>query len=497
MIDKIKKTVKQTAIYSLGGLSTKLIGLILLPLYTSHLSTSEYGILSIIEITSQILMGFFTLHFSEAMMRWIATEKSPFKHKTIVFTSLFSLVIISSLLLISFYPLTDYFSQVIFGSLQYKYYLELVLIWSALGIIFNIPFSLLRIQEKAVFFVLITASKFTLILFANIYFIVGLNLGVEGIIYSQIIGEIFSLLITTPFIIKNIHLKFDFTLFKDMFKYGLPMAFSAVAALLLSFGDRYILNYFLPLSSVGIYSLGFKLSSIINVFLLQSFQLGFVPIAFKMFDQENSQRFFSKVLTYFTFILAIAVLSISFFGKEIIFLFANQEYHEAYTVIPLIAFAFLIKGINLIFILGFQYSKKTSRYAIIIFAGLVLTIGVNILLIPIIGIYGAGVSMLVSYIFMAVASYLYSQKLFFVKYEIAKVTGMTVLSAALYLTSILIPFANIYLETVTKLILLISFPYILYFFNFYEEIELLRIKQSWLKWRNPKRWKDNFRQIKF
>ncbi len=75
MLDKLRTTVKQTAIYSIGNMSTKLIGLILLPLYTDYLTTADYGILSIFEITSQFLTAILGFRMSGAMMRWLAVEK--------------------------------------------------------------------------------------------------------------------------------------------------------------------------------------------------------------------------------------------------------------------------------------------------------------------------------------------------------------------------------------------------------------------------------------
>ena len=76
MLDKLKHTLKHTFIYSLGNLSAKLVGLILLPLYTSHLSTSEYGILSLLEASSQVIVGILGFGMANAMMRWFVSEKS-------------------------------------------------------------------------------------------------------------------------------------------------------------------------------------------------------------------------------------------------------------------------------------------------------------------------------------------------------------------------------------------------------------------------------------
>lgn len=103
MLDFLRKTVKHTAIYSLGNLSTKIIGLILLPLYTSYLTTSEYGILAILEVTSQFFVTIVGLGISSGMMRWYAVETSEAKKKSIVFTVLSTLVALAITMNLAFF----------------------------------------------------------------------------------------------------------------------------------------------------------------------------------------------------------------------------------------------------------------------------------------------------------------------------------------------------------------------------------------------------------
>ena len=85
MLKSLKSTLKHSLIYSFGNLSSKLIGLILLPLFTSLLTTEEYGILSIFEVSSQILIAVFALNLHTAMLRWAAVEKNEKEEKSVIF----------------------------------------------------------------------------------------------------------------------------------------------------------------------------------------------------------------------------------------------------------------------------------------------------------------------------------------------------------------------------------------------------------------------------
>ncbi len=496
MINKLKKTVKHTAIYSLGNISTKLVGLVLLPLYTSHLSTAEYGVLSIIEITSQLLIGLFTFNLPQAMLRWCATEKDSVRDKSIVFSTLISLLIIASLVIGSLLPLHSNLSEIFFGNPKFSEYFLLLLIWAFIGIINRLPNSLLRLREKSLIFAGVMVSKFIVILLANIYFVAVVELGVTGIVWGQIIGEVYALLITSPFILKNITPKLNISVIKEMVAYGFPMALSSVSTLILSSGDRYILSYYLSFGSVGIYALAQKIGGVINVFLLNSFQQGFFPIAFKMFNEETPSRYYSKVLTYFSFILCISALGISLLSEELIKFLTTRNYYAAYLIVPFIAFAFVIKGIGLVFTLGFHYAKKTSVYALIIVAGMLLTILLNIVLIPLLDVYGAAIAVVISHGAMSIATFKQAQKLFFIKFEISKVIKMIIIAIFLYLMVFFIQPNNSYISLLVKIVIFISYPFLLYYFNIFEEIEISTLRNSWKKWRNPLKWRDNFKKIK-
>jgi O-antigen/teichoic acid export membrane protein len=495
MLKNLFYAAKNTFIYSLGNLSVKLIGVFLLPIYLKELSTAEYGILAVLEVTSQLIVDMSSLNLPVAMLRWGAAENDLVNRKKIVFTALLPTVVISLLLVLILFPFSDNLSLLFFSSIKYNDYISLLFISSAIAIINNIPLNLIRLQQRSVFYVVLTTSGFLIILLLNVYFIVFCGYGVKGIIMSQLIGNAFVFLCTVPLILKNVSLSFEFKLLKDFLAYGIPLALSTVSGTILTFGDRYILNYFLPLSDVGVYTLGYKIASLIKVILLQSFQLGFIPIAFKMFESENSPKFFSKVLTYFVLVLITSSLILSLFGQEGIMLFtSNKSYFSAYTVVPLISFSFVITGMRYMFALGFHYSKKTKYNAYIVVFGVIFNTLLNFVLVPWLKYYGSALSALISVILMTILTLYYSQKFYRIPYELKKMGILISVSIALYLLSIWVPVNGMTL-VLFKLFLFISFPLVLYRLNFFDQVELERFKQILSDWRNPYNWKKNISRL--
>ncbi len=496
MLEKLKFTLKHTLIYSLGNIGTKAIGLLLLPLYTTYLTTEEYGIFAVLEITSQILVTFMGFRFSTAMLRFTTSEKSEDRRKSIVFISVivtFFSVIFMNLVL---QPFSQDFSNLFFNHSRFRDYFVLLFIWSSFEMFNRVFFDFLRIRNQSVFFMITVLVKVLVIMLLNIYFIVSLNYGVKGIILAQLIGSLLVFLVILPKVLKSVRFSFDPALFKEMFSYGFPLIFASLSTMLLSMGDRYLLKLFLSYSEVGVYSLGYKIAGVINIFLIQSFQLGFLPIAFKMFDKSGAKRYFSKVLKYYAFILVIFSLGLSLFSKELIMILSQKEsFLVAYTIVPIIALAFSIKGVYYVFSIGLHYVKKTSLNAVVYAIGLLISIGLNVLLIPHFSYYGAAFVAVCANIFIAIMFYFTSQKHYNVPYEMKKITGLFVLGILYYLISMLFAdFSNFYISAVAKLLLFLTFPFVLLIFGFYEKVEILAVKGFYKKWKKPANWKKNLKK---
>lgn len=479
MFADIKRTIKQTSVYSLGNISTKLVGFILLPLYTAHLLPEDYGILAILQAIMQILIGVFGLNLPTAMMRWYAPEKDETKQKSIVFTTLLSTLFVSVLLSVLLVPFSERFAIEIFENSEFSSYFVFLFLAVSAGIINNVPLNLIRLKERSVFYITLTTIKFTLIILSNIYFVAYLKIGVEGIIISELIGHLFVIIVTTPMMIKNSTLKIDAAILWEMIKYGAPLVFSTVFTFVLTLSDRFIIKYFYGDSSVGIYSLGHKIASVINMLILQSFQLGFLPIAYKKLNDPNAKRYFSKVLTYYTLMLVFAALTISLFSKELIEVLAlNSEYWIAYIVVPIISFAFVLKGIQYNFALSFHYAKRTSYNAIIVVITAISNVALNVILIHKYSFPGAAISLLLSVFIMMLLSYFLGQKVYRITYEISKISKIIFIGLLLYFISLLFSGMGLWIELFAKALLVALFPMLFYWLKIFDEIEIESLRKG-------------------
>jgi len=496
MLSTIKSTLKNSVIYSIGNISTKIIGLFLLPLYAKKLTISEYGVLGILEVSSQLLIAIFGLALYQAFFRWYWDKEYIDKQKSIFFTSTFFLIIISVFMYLGFYSFSNRFSIFLFDKIDYSYLLKIMLITSGLQIIAQMPSTLLRLKEKPFLFTSSNIIKLTVSFILTIYFIVILKRKIEGIYEAQIIGFIIYFLILSKFIWKNIKFKLELKIIKGMLSFSFPLMFASISGTLLSIADRYCLKFLSNFSEVGIYSLGFKIANTIKFLVVVPVNLAVTPIIFKMMDKPENKRFYSKLMTYFTFGVMICVLGMSFYGKEIIkFLARNKDYWGAYKVIPIISFSILLGMLKDVSLTGINIMKRTKILAVIIFSMSVINVIFNIILIPYLQSYGAALATLITQCIFFLIVYKYSQKYYHIPYEISKIIKMIFIGFILLFVTYFINDLSLFIRLFMKTVMIISFPFILYFMKFYDEIELLRINQGWQKWSNLSNLKENVKNI--
>ena len=492
MLDRVKHTIKHTAIYSLGNIATKCIGIILLPLYIPRITTTDYGILGILEITILILSQFLTLGQPQAYLRFYALDEYREKKKVTFFT-IFSFLLLIGLLCIGLghqfiTPIAGRFSQ----PAQFAVYFKLCFYIIALRILNNFFLSVLRAKEKSVFFIIANSIKLSTILIFNIYFIVTLNMGITGILYAYLIGDGLLLLILLPAMIPEVAFKVDRRIFIAALAFGVPLIFGGLAHMLLDMGGRYILKLLVNYREAGLYHLGYKIAGVLNMFFIVPFQLGWIPISYRMFGQDKDKRYYSKMMTYFIFILIWAGLGLAFFQKDVIGIFArDSDYWNATVIVPYIILGYIFSGGKTVVNLSLYLTKKTHYIAYITFAAVAVNIGLNFLLIPHYRMIGAAMATIASFMFLFFLSYFVARRTFPIPYENRKLLTMLAVSLGLYALSTITGNIEFWPRLIIKTGLLLSFPLVLYPLHFYEKIEIERISHFFRRentWqRNPRK----------
>jgi len=491
MIDLIKKITRSTAVYSIGQIAPKLVGLILLPFFTDakYLSAADYGKLSMLEASSALLITFFGFGFNYALERWYYDKAYIDKRKSIVFTLLVATIFLTSFFWGFLSIFSEQISVFLIDRADWTKMLNLLFLCSALESIILLPTTLLRLEEKPLMFVTSNVFRFIIYLVLTLVFLVSLKQGLEGIYTARAISLAGILLVLGVYLFRNISFRIEWNTLKEMFLFRLPLVLSAISYIIFNITDRFSLRILShsSFSDVGVYSLGYSMVNSVKVVVLTSIWLSLRPVIYKMMDDPNNKRFYSKIMKYMAFCLVFLLLSITVFGQEVIMLLArNKIFYNSFYIIPIISVALIFDTLKEVSqAISLYIVKKTGIIAITMIVATILNICLNIILIPGLNIYGAALSTAISQIFFFIVIYYFSQKYYHVPYELKRILIMITVFIVLGGLSMLTSNLGIALRIPVKLLILASFPFILYMFNFLEKIEITRIKDIWKKLRHP------------
>lgn len=478
MLPLLKSTAKSSLIYSLGNISTKIVGFLLIPLYTKYLPLADYGVLGIMEVISVAITVIFGLSLYTGFARWYFDKDYVEKQKSLFFTSVIVLLSICLILIIFLNPFSNLLSVLLFKQTSFSRLFSFMIIVSALQIISALPSALLRLQEKPFLFISTNILRLFLTLVFTIIFMVHYKHGLIGIYEAQLISNIAYLVCLTPYMFKNFEYKFEFLALRDMLSFCLPLVLASISAVIISFTDKYLLNVMKSLADSGLYSFSFKISNTIYYLLVDSVNLALAPIIFKIMYEKNNQRFYSKIVTYLSFLVLICIMALSFFGKELIELISsNKAYYDAYKYMPILSFAALFMMLKDAMIRALNIVKKSKVISFTIICVSFANILLNFIFIPYFMTIGASLAYLLTQILSFGLLYYFAQKYYPIKYEIKKIGIMLLLAGFLTICAFMLNHFPLFPAICLKLLLLVAFPFILYFLNFYEPIELRRIKQ--------------------
>jgi len=495
MKDKVYEILKHSAVYSIGNIALKGMGIITLPIYTHYLTRAEVGTFGLVDITINIIAEVLILGQANSIILFNNKREYGDKKNNVFYTITVFVLLINLLFVLA----AELFGETIFSlsksTKDLTAFLPFIIYISLIRVVNNLFLNKLRADEKSAFFTLITLIKIITFVGLIFYTVVHLKLSVYGIMYSYLLSEIVILMIQLPGMIVKMNPRFEKEALKTALKFGMPLVFSSIGILILNLSDRYLINHYINLEEVGIYDIAYRVAGIVNMFLILPFSQAMLPAAFKAAGDSANRRYLSKLMTYMCYVIVWGGLAISIFSDEIIYILGSENYADAKIYIPLIVLAYIFSAMRNVASNGLLFSEKTSLIAVITIAAGLLNIALNIIFLPIFGTIAAAYTTLISFIIFYFLTDTLSKKYYSIQYENYKIIKLLLLGIALYFLVSLLTTDVFILQLLIKIIIIGSFPFLLLFVKFYEKIELETISAGIKSLRDPSELKKHFKNL--
>lgn len=444
---KYKKLLSDTVLFSISNFGSKILVFLLVPLYTNVLSTSDYGIVDLIISLANLFIPVLTFAIAEAVLRF-AFDKNIEKRQVLSLASL--LIVLSTIILLFCKPIASCLNTEFAN--YWNYFIAVYFLMALNGVLGNYTRGLDKTKLFAVSGIVYTVSLITF----NILFLLVFKLGLVGYLWALILTEIVCIL-TKIFgggYLKDL-LSFSFNpkLSKEMIKYSLPIMPSSIAWWVMQISDKYIIVAALSFAASGIYSVAYKIPSILAT-LTSIFTQAWQISAIKSHGDNDNANFVQNVYKYFM-ICSIAICSVLIMlAKPMGYVLYAKDYFIAWTYVPLLLVAYHFSGLSGVIASVYSAAKKTSMLFISTSVGAVLNIVLNILLIPKYGAIAAAYTTLASFFVTWIIRMIHARTLIDIKLNYSKFACSFVL---LFIQAVIVSMNIKYMFLLSVLIICIQF----------------------------------------
>ncbi len=358
-----KNLFKDFFSYGIVGVLSRLISLLIVPVFTRVFTPAEYGVLETILLTITILSIFGTLLLENSFMRFFFENETLSYRKTIFSTGLITLTHISILLTSIFLLFPSYFSKLLFQSSNYSLLIIVAIvrlpfknIMAYSSVVFRVEFNLKR---YAIFHI----SYISLTVACSIFVVLILKLGLIGLLAIQTIITIIFSFVGLYLARSYLGRIFSLSEIKRMLRYSLPMLPASFTSYAQQYVNRVFVLVLYSMHSMGIFSVAAKIAMPLMI-LSESLRMSWVPNAFKTWKETTSKQSFDYFLSLYIGVCCFIVISITFVSKEIVSILATREYIKAACLVGFIAMAFMFKGASRLVGVGLGIQKRTGYLSI-------------------------------------------------------------------------------------------------------------------------------------
>ncbi len=437
MFQKIRELSKNLAIYGLGDVAIQIVNFALLGVYVQYLSKADYGILALLGSVEAVTKLFFRWGVDGSFMRfWYDCENDRARQR-LASTLFFFLLGTNGVLLAGAVALSPWLSTWL-GAPGYTTALQLVLLNTfAIGFTF-IPFHVLRMQQRAREFSLLAFARSVSTLVLRLVLVVGLGYGVMGVVVADLVVTAVLLAVMVRWFAPLVRPMFSTAVLRESLSFGLPRVPHGFAQQVIAVGDKFVLSFFVPLSDIGLYAMGVSVGLIQKVFLA-AFEYAWAPFYYATVREPGAQRIFSAVTTYGVAILALMTAGLSAIAADLLHVVTHGQYTAAAPVVAWTSLGVFFQGVYLMTSIGLNITRRTTYYPVATATAAAVNIGLNVLLIPRVGIMGAAYANGIAYATQAAIAYYFSQRFYPVEYESGRLARVAAAAIVAYVAGRALP----------------------------------------------------------
>ncbi len=424
MFRRIRELSKNITVYGLGDVAVSIVNFFLLSVYVTYFSAGDYGAIGIlggIEVVAKIVFRF---GLDGSFMRFFYDADDEAGRQKLASTIFFFLLALDGGVIAILLLAAPALSRALLDTPAYTAALRLMLLNTfAIGFTF-IPFHLLRMEQRAKTFSLMTLVRSVATIVVRLLLVTKADMGVTGLYLADLLVTLGILAVLGRWFAPLLRPLFSRAVLRDSLAFGLPRVPHAAAQQITAVGDKFILPIFTSLENIGVYNMSVSFGLTQKLFL-SAFESAWAPFYYATIREADAPRVFRKVTTYAVAALALLTAGLSAVGRDAAAAMLHgrliapddPRWRDVAIVITWTSIGVFLQGIYLLTSIGLNITRHTQFYPVATIAAAAINVGLNFLWIPRYGIIGAAWANGAAYAVQAVLGYRLSQRFYPIRYE--------------------------------------------------------------------------------
>ena len=389
--NKYNTLLSNTLLISMGTFGSKILVFLMVRFYTGYLTPSDYSTADLITQTANLLFPIISIGIADGVFRFVMDKESD---KKSVLTLGFWCITLGSLAFLGIIPLLGLVDD-------FKGYIWLIVVYTLASCYHSLCVSYLRGVGKTALFALQGIINTALVIIFNIIFLAVFNMGITGYVLSVVLADVLSTLFLNlkEKLWQEFTFKPDLSILKPMLKYSIPLIPTTVFWWITSVSDRYMVNEIISSDANGLYAIAYKLPTLltlVSTMFMQAWQYSAVVEAEG--DREEHAKFFGTVWGSFQAVMFLAGAGVIAFTKPIMKILTDPDFYKSWEFVPMLSIAMVFTAFASFMGTVYTLNKKSILSFLTAFIGASSNIALNFILIPKIGVQGAAIATVASYL---------------------------------------------------------------------------------------------------
>jgi O-antigen/teichoic acid export membrane protein len=416
----LKRLVTTLAAYQIADVVSKFIAVLLLPVYTRYIDPAGYGEVELLAngvIFISILVRFGMI---EAFLRFYFTDTDPGRRDALVRRAAAFTLIATTIVAIVLAAAAQPLSKIVLGHDDATLFLIAVLgLWAFTNL--ELAYGLLRVEERVRVYAIASLTNVLITVAGSLVLVVALGQGPRGLLLANYGASTLVLLGLWWTMRERLRPRpappEDHTQrLGELLRFGLPTVPAEASVYALSLIDRFYIYHSRSPSQAGLYSIAVKLAGAV-AFIVRAFQYAWPPLAYSVDDDREAARLYGLVTTYYVVVSGWAVAGLTLGGRWVVRLLTTPEFYGAYKALPWVSLGWAMYGLWVVFLVIAGRARVTTRNFPASLAGLAANVVLLLVLVPPLGIAGAGIALCGAYVAMLGLMHVLTRRLFEVAFE--------------------------------------------------------------------------------